>query len=70
MESTQAARAQVRDPQLGDSAFLHQISQSVEQRAFLPRGIARRAPVQLHALEVPTEPLLASRKGAIKAPTP
>jgi hypothetical protein len=67
LHAAQPLRAHVRHPQAGGSAGQHQIRQSVEQGAFLPRRVAGGAPVQLDPVELALQALERRIKGAPEA---
>ena len=68
MQSPQTLRAQIRHSQFSHTPLLNKVGQTIQQRPLLPRGIARRTPVQLHPLKLAREALLTGVKRPIESP--
>jgi hypothetical protein len=64
VQLSQSFGSHIRDPQALHGSTAHQICKTIQQRPFLPGGVAGRAPVQLHPFHLALQPLLRSGEGA------
>jgi hypothetical protein len=70
MNLAQAPGAEVGDAQFRNLPSQKLIGQPFEKRPFLPGGIAGRAPVKLHPIQLALKPLPGGGQGSVQPPSP
>ena len=69
MHPGQPFGADIGHTDFGDGAIENAVRQTIEKLHLLPRGVAGRAPVQLHASQMALKSLATGLKRLIQAPT-